>query len=126
MRHLITIIASGMLISACGGGIDSYEDGIEAQADVMLEMVDVLEGVDDDASAKKAAEDIEDLGNRLAEIAGQMRELPRPDASEMQDIMRKQQTEMQAFQQDSAAQMVKLMQYPVLTEAWMRAMENML
>ena len=126
MRKLVTIIASGMLISACGGGIDSYEDGIEAQADVMLEMVDVLEGVDDDASAKKAAEDIEDLGNRLAEIAGQMRELPRPDASEMQDIMRKQQTEMQAFQQDSAAQMVKLMQYPVLTEAWMRAMENML
>jgi len=126
MRQLVTLIASGLLISACSGGIGSYEEGIEAQADVMLEMIDVLEGVDDESSAKKAAGEIEDLGNRLAEISGQMRELPHPDASEMQDIMRKQQTEMQAFQQDSAAQMIKLMQYPVLTEAWMRAMENML
>lgn len=125
MRHLITLIGLGLLLSACGGGIGSYEDGIEAQADVMQEMVDVLEGVDDESSAKKAAGEIEDLGNRLAEIAGQMRELPRPDASEMQDIMRKQQAEMQAFQQSSAAQMMKLVQYPVLTEAWMRAMENM-
>lgn len=126
MRQLTMLIASAVLASACGGGIGTYEEGIEAQADVMLEMIAVLEGVDDESSANKAAEEIEDLGNRLAEISTQMRELPRPNASEMQDIVRKQRAEMQAFQRDSAAQMMKLVEYPVLTEAWMRAMENML
>lgn len=119
------MIASCLLISACGGGISSYEEGIEAQAEVMLEMVSVLEGVDDDASAKKAAGKIESLGERLAEISSQVRELPRPNAKEMQDIAMKQREEMQAFQQDSAMQMMKLVQYPVLQEAWMNAMEGM-
>lgn len=125
MWRVITLIASGLLISACGGGIGSYEEGIEAQAEVMLEMVSVLEDVDDESSAKKAAGKIESLGERLAEISSQVRELPRPDAKEMQDIAKKQRAEMQAFQQNAAAQMMKLAEYPVLTDAWMRAMENM-
>lgn len=125
MWRIITVIASGLLISACGGGIGSYEDGIKAQAEVMQDMVSVLEDVDDESSAEKAASKIEALGNRLAEISKQVMELPPPDDDELQDIMTAQLKEMQRFQQDSAAQMMKLAEYPVLMDAWMRAMENM-
>ncbi len=125
MWRIITVIASGLLFSACGGGIGSYEEGIEAQAEVMQEMVSVLEDVDDESSAKKAASKIEALGNRLADISKQVMELPRPDASEMQDIMAAQSKGMQAFEQDSVAQMMKLAEYPVLMDAWMGAMQNM-
>ena len=126
MWRVITVITSGLIISACGGGIGSYEEGMEAYADVMEEMVSVLEDVTDESSAQKAAGKIEKLGNRLAEITTQVRDLPRPDAKEMQEIAKKQRTEMQAFQQNAAAQMMKLVQYPVLQEAWMSAMENMM
>ena len=125
MWRILLMAASGLIISACGGGIGSYEEGIEAQADVMMEMVSVLEDVDDQSSAEKAADEIESLGERLAEISAQLRELPQPSAEEMQDIMVKQADEMSGFQQDVAVQMMKLAQYPVLTEAWMRAMEGM-
>jgi len=125
MWRVLMVIASGLLISACGGGIGSYEEGMEAQAEVMLEMVSVLEDVKDESSASKAAGKIESLGKQLAEISLQIRELPRPNAKEMQDIAQKQRAEMQAFQQDAAEQMMKLMEYPVLQKAWMSAMENM-
>ena len=125
MWRIIIVVASSLFIAACGGGIGSYEEAFEAQADVMLEMVDVLKDVNDESSAKKAAGKIESLGKRLAEISSQVRDLPRPNAKEMQDIAKKQRAEMQAFQQDAAAQMMKLAQYPVLQNAWMSAMENM-
>jgi len=126
MWRATAVITSGLLISACGGGINSYEDGMEAYADVMEEMVGVLEDVTDEASADKAADKIEALGNRLADIATQVAELPRPDAKEIQEIAEKQRSRMLAFQQDAAEQMMKMAQYPVLQQAWMRAMENMM
>lgn len=125
MRGLITVAFASLLVAACSGGIGSYEEGVEASAEVMQEMMGVLEGVTDEASAKNAAGKIESLGNRLGEISKQMAELPRPSASEMQAIAKKQMAEMRSFQQDASVQMMKMMQYPVLQEAWMRAMENM-
>ena len=113
MLRVITLISFGLIISACGGGIDSYEEGITAQAELMQEMISVLEDVTDEASANRAAGKIESIGGRMGEIAKQVSELPRPNAKEMQ-----------AFQQSTMAQMMKLAQYPVLQEAWMSAMEN--
>jgi hypothetical protein len=125
MWQLLLLIFSSLLVAACGGGIDSFEDGVDAQADVMREMVSVLEGVDDESSAEKAAERIEALGNELADISSQMGDLPRPNAEEMQEIGKKQRIAMQGMEQNAMAQMMKLAQYPVLFEAWMRAMQNM-
>ena len=124
MLRVITLISFGLTVSACGGGIGSYEEGLEAQAELMQEMISVLEDVTDEASAQKAAAKIESIGGRMGEIAMQISKLPRPNAKEMQDIAKKRQKEMQAFQQNSMAQMMKLAQYPVLQEAWMSAMEN--
>lgn len=125
MWRTISVITLALAIFGCGGGISSYEDGVDAYAEVMKEMVGVLEDVTDESSANKAAGKIEDLGDRLADISAQMADLPRPNAKEMQDIAKKQQAEMRAFQQDAATQMMKMAEYPVLLEAWMRAMENM-
>ena len=124
MLRVITLISFGLIISACGGGIDSYEEGITAQAELMQEMISVLEDVTDEASANRAAGKIESIGGRMGEIAKQVSELPRPNAKEMQEIAKMQRKEMQAFQQNTVAQMMKLAQYPVLQEAWMSAMEN--
>ena len=126
MWRAIAVFTSGLIISACGGGIGSYEEGIDAYAEVMEEMISVLEDVTDEDSANQAAGKIEALGNRLAEITAQVGELPRPNAKEMQEISKKQRAKMQTIQQTAAAQMMKLAEYPALTQAWMRAMENMM
>ena len=124
MLRVMTISALSLILTACGGGIDSYEEGLEAQAELMREMIGVLEDVNDEASAKKAAGKIESLGSRMGEIAMQVSELPQPDAQEMQEIAKQQRAAMQEFQQDTMAQMMKLAQYPVLQEAWMNAMSK--
>lgn len=124
MWRIAVITLSGLVITSCGGGIGSYEDGMEAQADLMGEMISVLKGVDDEASANKAADRIEEIGGKMAEIANQMKELPRPDAKEMQELAKKQRAKMQAIQQEAMQQMVKIAQYPVLQDAWMNTMNN--
>lgn len=125
MRKVIALATFSLLIAACGGGIDSYEEGMDAYSELMQEMVGVLEDVDDESSAEKAAAKIEKLGDRMAEITAQVAELPRPNAQEMQELANSQMANMQAFQQDAAAQMMKMAEYPVLMEAWMRAMSKM-
>jgi hypothetical protein len=121
-------MCSGLIVAACGGdggSIDSYEAGVEAHTKVMTEMVKVLEGVTDEASANKAAAEIEELGGRLASISAQMAEIPRPDAAVLQKLAKQRRAEGMAFQERAAAQMEKLAQYPVLLEAWTRAMDTM-
>lgn len=122
MWKLAMVAALALLCAACGGGIDSYEDAAAAQMDIMREMIDVLEGVDDDASAEKAAGKIEALGGRMQDIAEQLSKLPAPSRDEMQRIARMQSEVQAEFQQKAMAQMMKMAQYPVLAEAWSNAM----
>ncbi|MDH4048967.1 MAG: hypothetical protein OEW68_15515 [Gammaproteobacteria bacterium] len=124
MSRIGNLLCLGFLCASCGGGINSYEDAANAQAEIMSEMIDVLEGVTDQASADRAAGKIEDLGNRLADVIGQLRDLPEPTASEITAMSRKQGARMQEFQSKAMPQMMKLAEYPVLFEAWTRAMEN--
>lgn len=125
MWRFLMATGAGLLLASCGGGIDSYEDAIEAQAEIMNEMVSVLEGVDDDASAEKAAGKIEALGTRLGEIAMMMPDLPQPSREELQEIREERQEMGREFQNTAAAQMMKLAEYPALADAWTRAMTNM-
>lgn len=124
MLRIMTALSLSLILTACSGGIDSYEEGLEVQAELMREMIGVLEDVTDEASAEKAAGKIESIGSHMGEIAMQISELPQPDAQEMQEIAKQQRAAMQEFQQDSMAQMMKLAQYPVLQEAWMNALSN--
>lgn len=126
MRRVLMAAVAGVLCVSCGGGgISSYEDGMKAQAEIMEEMVDVLEGVKDQASAEKAASEIEALGTRMADVIAQVRTLPPPSREQMQDIAEKYGADGREFQTKAAAQMMKLAEYPALSEAWMRVMSNM-
>ena len=128
MWRILGIVCSGLIIAACGGDsgrVDSYEGGVEAHTKVMTQMVKVLEGVTDEASANKAAAEIEELGGRLASISAQMAKRPRPDAAEVQKRAKQRRAEGMAFRERAAAQMEKLAQYPALLEAWTRAMDTM-
>jgi hypothetical protein len=98
---------------------------MEAQAEIMTEMVSVLEGVTDENSANAAATEIEALGDRLAEVSSQMREIPPPTMEEMQRLAQEFGKQTQDFQQKAATQMMKLAQYESLSEAWTRALSNM-
>jgi len=125
MWRVQIIAVWGLLCASCGGGINSYEDGVEAQAEIMSEMIDILEDVTDQTSADKAASKIEDLGDRLADVMTQLKKLPPPTMEELQDIAQDKGGKTQSFQQEAMPQMMKLAQYPSLMEAWMRAMEKM-
>ena len=127
MMRAATVLSCGLILVACSGSakINSYEDGMKAQVEVMEEMIAVLKGVNDEDSAKDAATKIESLGNRMGEIVNQISELPQPSVEEMQAITEKFAKDGQNFQQQAPEQMLKLVQYPALQEAWMRAMENM-
>ena len=125
MWRVIFLVIVGLQCIACSGGISSYEEGVEAQSEVMEEMLGILEGVTDEASAEAASSEIEALGNRLAEIAKQFLELPEPTVEEIQEIGRQQQARQQEFQNKALPQMMKLAQYKSLSDAWTRALMNM-
>jgi len=126
MRRFLMATVVGLMCASCGGGgINSYEDAMEAQVEIMEEMVGVLEGVTDQASAEEASSEIEALGSRIADVIAQVQELPEPTAEEMQEIAAKYGEQGQEFQTRAASQMMKLAEYPSLSEAWTRAMANM-
>ena len=125
MKHFMVITVLGLLCASCGSGINSYEDGFEANTEIMVEMVDILEGVTDQASAEAAEDEIEALGNRLANIMVELKKLPPPTTEQLRQFAESQQEKMQEFQKKAMPQMMKLTQYPSLLAAWTRAMENM-
>lgn len=124
MRRILITALAASLCAGCGGGVSSYEELVNAQADVLTDMIGVLEDVTDEASADDAVDDIEALGARLAELVADIEELPEPTAADLRRIAETQGQRMQEFQQTAAPQMMKLAQYPQLAEAWTRAVEN--
>ncbi len=58
MWRILGILCWGLIVAACGGddgSIDSYAAGVEAHTTARTAMVNVLEGVTDEASANAAA-----------------------------------------------------------------------
>lgn len=118
MSRLAILASLVMLCVACSGGVESYEDAAEAQIEIMREMIRVLEGVSDDASARAAAGDVAALAARMQSIADQLRALPPPSREEIDAISALQEKVQREIQPAATAQMMKLAQYPVLAEAW--------
>jgi hypothetical protein len=125
MWRILIVTIVGLLCTACSGGISSYEEGIEAQAEIMDEMVSVLEGVTDQESADKASAKLEALGDRLAGVTAQMKKFPQPTVKEMQEIAQKQRTQQEELQKNAVSQMKKLDEYNSLHKAWTRALAKM-
>ena len=114
-----------LLCAACGGSVDSHDDAMAAQIDLMEEMIEVLEGVTDEASADAAIPDMQALGKRGAEIAAQVKKLPQPSMKEMQAVQKKHAKRMQGMQQTLGQQFQKLAKYPKLGKAATEAMSGM-
>jgi hypothetical protein len=123
-RHVWPLLAAALILIACGGGIGSYDEGMEAQLNAMEDMVKVLKGVTDQSSAEAATSKIESIGERMADVAAQMQKLPQPDMEEMQALMEKHGRRMQQFQGEAMGQLMKLAKYPELMDAYTRAVSN--
>ena len=116
-KKILSIAVLVALCVACGDSIDSHEDAMEAQIDVMDEMIEILEGVTDEASAKGAIPDMEALGKRMAEIAEQVKKLPQPTMEEMQAMQSDYMKRLQDSQKKVYATLSKLAEYPELSRA---------
>lgn len=126
MRRIVAVVGLGLVMAACsGGGVNSYEDGIKAQSKAVEDLIGVLKGVDDQASAEAAVAKIEKLGDRLAEIAQQMAELPKPSPEELRQLAEQQMAKPTELLGQSSDQLRKLGEYPVLADAWTRAMAKL-
>jgi hypothetical protein len=115
----------GLLLCSCGGKVDSYEEAMDAHLQIMDDMVSVLEGVTDQASAKAAQEDLAAIGQRARDLADQTKGLPQPDEAERKRMMDKGEARAQELQQQMMKQMMKLAQYPELQKAVSDAMSQM-
>ena len=96
------------LVTGASGGIGrAVSDALQARGAAVTRLSRSKDGLDvtDEASANKAAAEIEELGGRLASISAQMAELPRPDAAELQKLAKQRRAEGMAFQERAAAQM---------------------
>lgn len=127
---MTTILGLGLAVSACGdaadapAGIDTYEQALDRQSDLMRRITGVLEGVTDEDSAKKAAPRLEELSARLQRLAMRMNELPPPSFEESQRLTRERAEGRTQSRRESARQMQKIEQYPALKEAWQRGMQS--
>jgi len=71
-----------ILVAGCGPDLSSHEGIVVAQLDLMDEMVDILEGITDEASAKAVLSKIEALKERLEEIQKAGKEIGKPAKDE--------------------------------------------
>jgi hypothetical protein len=125
MKRASAILTTVLVCGACGGGeAATYEDAIEEQASITEDMIEVLEKVTDEESARAAVSEIEALAQDLAALAKRMTELPQPSEEELQRITEKARERAKEFQEKATAQLMKLAQYPELMQAFTKAMER--
>jgi signal transduction histidine kinase len=111
----------GLVLGACG---DSHESVVDEQFDVMEEMLDILDGVTDEASAKEAGKELEALGEKLADLQKRMEKMPKPTPEQkkrLQAILTERQAD---FKKRSQTVLSKMMKYPELAQAFSKSMEK--
>ena len=79
MRYLLAV-ASVLIFAGCGHA-DSHESLAEEGVSTMNEMVVVLDGVKDEASAKSAKPTLKSLAERLNSINERQLKLPAPSGA---------------------------------------------
>lgn len=118
---LSTIGLLALLCVACGKKIETHADAGEANLEIYEDMIEILEGVTDEASAKDAIPEMEEIGRRIAEVQKAIKDLPqmtKEDIDAMSEMAKKTQVKQREVQQ----QFAKLGQYPELMQAVQNAM----
>lgn len=122
LRIIMPIAVLGLVLSACGAG--SHEAAVEEQMDLWGEILDIMEGVDDQESAKEAAKKIEALGEDMGKLAKRMQEMGEPSPEEQKRIEEMMKDREKEFQDRSQKLAMKMMQYPEVMQAFQKAMNS--
>ena len=102
-RSLALIVCS-LLLSACGG--DPYEKAAKQSVNVMEDMVEILEGVTDKASAEAARGKLEKLVSKTKEMKADLMKLGAPTPEQQKKLMEMAQS-LQAETQALSRRMVE-------------------
>jgi hypothetical protein len=105
-----------LLVAACGGGLGSHKGVAQAKIDVVDDMLEILEGVNDKASAQKAKPKIEALEKRMDEINAAEAKLGEPTPEEAQELMGTVMKDMMSRMERMMKVQEKLMANPEIQE----------
>ena len=121
-RIIMSAAVLGLVLSACGG--DSPESIAEEQFDLMDEMLDILEGVTDQDSAKEASKEMEALAKKMADLEKRMEKMPDPTPEQQKRLAEIAKEHQEEFGKRMQEVMSKMMQYPELGEAFSKASQS--
>lgn len=130
MIRRLTISMGAVVLAACGAGPGddagpgTYEDALDRQSRLIAELTSALAEVTDEASAEAAAPRIEELSAQLQRLAVHINEMPPRSFEESQRLTEERAAGRAESRRESARQMRKIEQYPVLQEAWKRGMQE--
>jgi hypothetical protein len=111
MQRMFTL-ASILILIACSGCGDTRESLANEGVSTMKEMVAVLDGVKDEASAKAAKPKLKSLLDQLNSINGRQAKLPAPTAAQTKELEGKYIKELAEVQQKLVMNMMRLSSDP--------------
>ncbi|MGH7175935.1 MAG: hypothetical protein ACREJC_01020 [Tepidisphaeraceae bacterium] len=114
MRRFYAVVAS-VIILACSGCGDTQESLAVEGVATMKEMVSVLGGVKDEATAKSAKPKLKVLAERINDINERASKLPPPTEAEIKTMESKYGREMEEVQLKFASEMLRCMTDPKIT-----------
>ena len=124
MRILpIFVAVMALFITACGA--DTHESVVDEQLTLMEEMADILESVNDEASAKEAEAKMAALATDAEELEARMKKLDPPTQEEDKALETKHGARMKKVMERIMSLSMKAMQFPALRDAMTRANEAM-
>src|SRR5438552_13091566 len=106
MRHVLPLGALVLLVCCAGCG-DSHESLAKDSVSNMKEMVAILDGVKDQASAHDAKPKLKSLMEKQKDIDARQNKLGAPSEDEMKTIDSKYSKEMEELQQKFNGQMMR-------------------
>lgn len=107
MKHVLTM-ALVLMLGLAGGCGDSHESLATEARSTMEQMLSVLEGVKDEASAIKAKPTLKKLAEHLNDINARQSKLPTPTEAQVKANLEKHGKEAEALQQRFVSQMMRI------------------
>lgn len=114
-------ILLGLALGACS--VDPHEALLDEQFDLLEEILDVMEGVTDEASSKEAAREIEALGEKLVDVQKRMSEMDYPTPEQRKRFQRLFEPREAELKRRLRGLDPKVMHYSELMDAFTKATE---
>jgi FtsZ-binding cell division protein ZapB len=108
MRKRLIAAPFALLFVFIVGCSDTHESLADDGADLYEAMVEIIEDVDDEASAKEAGKKIAELANEAKDLATRYNELEKPTAEELKELQETMKSRMDALSKRMDEAMKKL------------------